>query len=417
MRYYFVAALVLSAGFAGIAKYAGRYFTIFDATLSNLELVLIGSAAFGALMVLFLSMETLRLSRRLASTAAGFEQFETDVARRMANIDTVIRKLSFTTVDEVPEEIRWKMAPENEPRKIIPASRNMPKSARQVSRDPTNGIAELQMAPAQTETNPECEVPGTSKQRSDITAAIRNQQVISWYEPVVTLPERTTRYLDARPYLQETSGEMLSPDEWLSAVRPKSLRAEIGIQMFDQAIALARDLERENRRIGVILRLAWHESSRAENASRLLNLAEASSSHSDRILLEITLPEYIRIDRRCRELIADLRDLGYRFAISKCGDTEYTENAIQSGLFSFVMPDTNLLMSPDQLAMFRRLKFEQQDQQDGQVEIIARSIENEEAAIEMIDQNILLAQGPLFSPARPLRSSVRSGTATDRAIQ
>lgn len=414
MRYYFVAAFVLSAGFAGAAKYAGTYLPAFDTTLSNLELILIGLAAFSALMAVFLSMETLRLSRRLSGTAAGFEQFESDVARRMAGIDTKIHKLNSTTTDEPLEEIRWKMAPEHEPRKIMPASRNMPLGTRQIGGNPVRSLTELPEQPKKMVTNTECAVPGTNKEKSEIAAAVRNKDVVNWYEPVVTLPERTTRYLDAKPYLQLPSGEMLSPGEWMGAVKPKSLRAEIDIQVFDQAIALARDLERESRKIGIILRLAWHETCRVANADRLLNLAKASSSHSDRILLEITQPEFFRIDRRCRDVIAQLRDLGYHFAVSQCDDAEATEKVLQSGLFSFVMPDTNLLMSPDQLAMFRRLKFEQQDLQ---VEIIARSIENEEAAIEMIDQNILLAQGPLFSPARPLKSSTGAGSGSERALQ
>ncbi len=416
MRYYFVAALVLSAVVTGVAKFAGPYFSLFDIEFSNFELALIGAVAFCVLMVLFLSLETRRLNRKLASAAEGLSQFETDLARRMASIDTMITKLNSPANQSAPEEIRWKIAPDNEMRKIVPADRNVPMRSVRESRESHEIADDLPDGPEGMSIDSDNQMPTESKQDVDIAQAVRDGQVVSWYQPVVTLPERTTRYLDARPYLRIPEGGLLAPEEWLGDIKPKSLRAEIDIQMFDQTIALARDLDREDRKIGVILRLAWHETSRPSNVTRFLNLAAASSSVSDRILLEITLPEYFQIDRKCLNLMANLRDLGFQLAISQCGDGEQTENAIQSGFFSYVIPDPVLLMSPDHLAMFKRLKYEPLDEQDIQLEIIARSIENEEAAIEMIDQNILLAQGSLFSPARPLRTDPGIARAADHTI-
>ena len=416
MRYYFLAALVLSAVVTGVAKFAGPYFSLLDIEFSNFELVLIGTFSFCVLMVLFLSLETLRLNRKLANAADGLSQFETDVARRMAAIDTMIVKLNASVSENAPEEIRWKIAPDNEMRKIVPADRNMPMRSVHQSQEQDEIAVGIADRPEIAPTDTESQAPAEPEQNVDVAQAIRDGQVISWYQPVVTLPERTTRYLDARPYLRIPEGGLLAPEEWLGDTKPKSLRAEIDIQMFDQAIALARDLDREDRKIGVILRLAWHETSRPSNVTRFLNLAAASSSVSDRILLEITLSEYFQIDRKCLNVMANLRDLGFQLAISQCSDAEQTEDAIQSGFFSYVIPDPNLLMSPDHLAVFKRLKFEPLDEQDIQLEIIARSIENEEAAIEMIDQNILLAQGSLFSPARPLRIDPGIAPAADHTI-
>ncbi|MEM7464219.1 MAG: EAL domain-containing protein [Pseudomonadota bacterium] len=416
MRYYFVAALILSGVLTGVAKFAGPYISLFDIEFSNLELVLIGTLAFCVLMVLFLSLETLRLNRKLSNAADGLTQFETDMARRMSAIDTMIVNLKSPSKHGAVEEIRWTMAPDNEMRKIVPADRNIPIRSIRQSQENQETKASLPDGPDNTSIDTGNELPTEPKQTVDIAQAVRDGQVISWYQPVVTLPERTTRYLDARPYLHIPEGGLLSPEEWLADVKPKSLRAEIDIQTFDQAIALARDLDREDRKIGVILRLAWHETSRPSNVNRFLNLAAASSSVSDKILLEITLPEYFQIDRKCLNVMANLRELGFQLAISQCGDGEQTEDAIQSGFFSYVIPDPILLMSPDHLAMFKRLKYEPLDEQDIQLEIIARSIENEEAAIEMIDQNILLAQGSLFSPARPLKSDAATIPSADHAM-
>ncbi|MGI9402030.1 MAG: EAL domain-containing protein [Rhizobiaceae bacterium] len=418
MKIYFMAAFALSAGIAGIAKFAGSYISFLDKDFSNPELVLIGLVSWCVFMVFFLSLANSRLNRNLASTTAGFEQFEMDVARRLAGIDTkIVTRKPKTKTDPDPKEIRWKIAPEDARRNIMPDSGETSRKTQSTFTNPTDTSANSQDRTEQRSVKSGHDARKANKQKSDIAKAVRSGQVTSWFEPVVTLPERATRYLDARPYLQLSPNKLLSPDDWLDKARPKSLRTEIDLQMFDQVIALARDLERENRNVGVILRLNWRIASRKENAAKFTNMAEASSNLSNRVLLEITLPEYMQMDLRCRDMIAHLRDLGYSLVLSQCDDVEAVEEAIVSGLFGFVVPDARLLMSPDRLAMFRRSNLEHEKGQERHMEIIARGIENEETAIEMIDHNILLAQGPLFSPARPLKYGVGSKGPSQSVVQ
>jgi EAL domain-containing protein (putative c-di-GMP-specific phosphodiesterase class I) len=207
---------------------------------------------------------------------------------------------------------------------------------------------------------------------------------------------------------------MLAPDQWFDKLKPKALRAKVDLQMLDQAIRLARELEQGNRNCGVIIRLNWRQSGLPGNAEKLLGIASASSGLCDRLLFEVPLPDFSRFDAKSNKLLVALRDLGYQMALSQCGDSGTAERALLTGLFRFVMPDSNLLMSPDRIAMFRLLKIEGPDGRNVPIEIIAKGIENEEAAIEMIDQNILLAQGPLFSPARPLKPIIFDQSETVR---
>jgi EAL domain-containing protein (putative c-di-GMP-specific phosphodiesterase class I) len=389
MRIHIAAALVLSAGISGLAWYYSGRPPILAMAFTGAEIVLLGLATFGFLLAIFATLKARQISQSLAGTIAGFEEFEAELARRLAAIDN----------KDPVGAAAWETAGQNlknglsqaEHSEIPVARHDLPADARSqtVMKDPNAGQ--------------DSECASEDGMKAYIAEAIRNGEVTSWYEPVVMLPERTTRYLEAKPYLPGPSGGMLAPDQWLDQLKPKTLRANVDLQMLDQAIRLARELERGNRNCGVIIRLNWRQSGLPDNAEKLVRVATANSGLCDRLLFDVPLPDFSRFDAKSNKLIATLRDLGYQLALSQCSDTGTVERALLTGQFRFVMPDSNLLMSPDRIAMFRLIKIEGPDGRNVPIEIIAKGIENEEAAIEMIDQNILLAQGPLFSPARPLK--------------
>lgn len=389
MKFHITAAFVLSAGISGLAWYYNGRPPILGMAFTGVEIVLLGLATFGFLLAIFATLKARQISRSLAGTIAGFEEFEAELARRLAAMDNKSRIDGLTS--ETTRQNLQNGSSQSEHGEIPGSRHDLPAEAR------------FQTAIKDSSARPDSDYYSEVGMRAYIAEAIRNGEVTSWYEPVVKLPERTTRFLEAKPYLLGPDGGMLSPDQWLDLLKPRTLRANVDLQMLDQAIRLARELERGNRNCGVIIRLNWRQSGLPDNAEKLLRLATANSGLCDRLLFDVPLPDFARFDAKSNKLIVALRDLGYQLALSQCSDTGTVEKALLTGQFRFVMPDSNLLMSPDRIAMFRLIKIEGPNGRIVPIEIIAKGIENEEAAIEMIDQNILLAQGPLFSPARPLK--------------
>jgi EAL domain-containing protein (putative c-di-GMP-specific phosphodiesterase class I) len=107
--------------------------------------------------------------------------------------------------------------------------------------------------------------------------------------------------------------------------------------------------------------------------------------------------------------------LGFSFALSGGRNLDQVLKTVAAGQFSLItLPHQTILANSFERAGSVAAKLRAAGARD-HIEIAATGIELEETAIELIDCDVMLAQGKLFSDARPLRGKSPSGSGAHSA--
>jgi hypothetical protein len=230
----------------------------------------------------------------------------------------------------------------------------------------------------------------------DMDAAIAEGRFEAWFQPVVTLPQRKTAYLLAVPHLAVSRGPALPREEWARAAARLGRASVADQQTLVQAIKLVRDLRRKGKPCAVI----WHASRATlqdgQRFSEILDLLKANSALRDLVVCEISLSDYRQLKAEETDRLFGLRDAGCRLCLGGCADLVAMAKALKSGIFSLAAVEARAI-----------IEGAAADISTGGLEpgseIIATNVLNEADAIALIDFEIGLALGPLFSPPRPLK--------------
>lgn len=400
----FIAGLVV----AGLIWRFGESIPIQGVSQTDLMLVVL-LAAGGALLVSVLSgLAAASARRRTNRLSRDIEIFEREMTKRLQALES-----------RGPKDQKPAGKADTEAEKRLPvrdgselangqndSSRPNPTVPVLLSGFGTNG--------SEPDRNPEgvaCDA--VQPHQRDIEKALQNGKLAAWFLPIVSLPERATQYLQAIAYLAVGEQEPAAMQNWFSQARRRGLVGEIDAQMLEQCIRLARQLKRSGKKAVVICRVNRDTLSRAEWRKPLLKMLDANTTIHNRLVVEIGLSDFLKLKQEAREQLAEIRQSGYSLLLAECGDLAELRRAAESGLFDLISVDSGLIVAGGAAGGMAHLASVR-EKLGKNAAIIAAGVETEDIAIEMIDNDILLAQGPLFSHARPLKEnlSASQGAAT-----
>lgn len=235
--------------------------------------------------------------------------------------------------------------------------------------------------------------------QAQLEEAVQANAVSAWFQPVVSLPERRPKYLVGFPYLETDTGTPAPPEQWHKAALRAGLGAPIDRQMVLHSIRAARELRRGDKKCGVIWNMGVPLLRDGSAFSEVEGLLKANRALGNSFVCQIECSEYRQLTHAEVEKLYHLRECGFRLGIGTSSDLSALSNALGSGLFSLACIQASVLSSTGASAIRNGSE---------NIELVATAVTDEQTAIALIDHDILLAQGPLFGPVRPLRNPKNS---------
>ena len=242
--------------------------------------------------------------------------------------------------------------------------------------------------------------------------ALERNRIEAWFQPVVSLPGRKTRFFEAIAYLTDEAEDGSPGAQPARAIEPAySSAPEIDRRMLLQSLKLLRELDRTGKHAGVIWRLHETALGDAHAFAGIERILDANSALAEKLVARIDHRDFASLDPAQTDRLHRLRELGFPLAIGNCPDTAKARQAVRTSLFSIVVIDVSRIVASegDERPIHRVIAGEK-----GQpaVEIIASGVGDEQQAMALIDQDVLLAQGDFFSEPRPMRSAATGTSAT-----
>jgi len=249
-----------------------------------------------------------------------------------------------------------------------------------------------------------------------IAAAIDNNRIDLYLQPIVTLPQRKVRYYEALSRLRTEQGDVVPAAEFIEVAEGAGLMPKLDNLLMFRCVQVMRRLQMKNREVGLFCNVSALTLLDAAYFRQFLDFMDANRVLGPSMMLEFTHAAYRSFGPLENEALASLAERGFRFSLDHVNDLHIEPKDLADRGFRFVKVPAKLLLS--------RIGGAQSDIHPADladllarsgIDLIAERIENESMVVDLLDYDVRFGQGFLFSPPRPVRAEALQGTTSDLA--
>ncbi len=249
-----------------------------------------------------------------------------------------------------------------------------------------------------------------------VMEAFESDRIELHLQPVVSLPQRKSRFYEVLARLRLADDTILVPAEFLPLLEKSGHVADFDRKVLTRAAGIARHLvgRGSDARVSCNLSPASLEGGILRAAGRV---AEAYPDVADRLVLELSQRCWRALDADTAGTIALLRQKGLTFALDRAADLRLDPLALAERGVSYVKLPVELLLRPptgggldiavsDLATVLTRAG----------IRLVAERVEREQDVPNLIDLDVPLAQGFVFAPPRAIRPEVLAPGAVPAAV-
>jgi len=248
-----------------------------------------------------------------------------------------------------------------------------------------------------------------------IRAALAENRVDLYLQPIVALPQRKTLYYESFSRLRDATGRVMMPAEYLGVAEPCGLVTAIDNLLLFRCVQIVRRLARQDRKIGIFCNVSMASLADESFFPQFLELLAANRDLAGSLIFELGQAAFDARGSIEARNMGKLADLGFRFSVDKVtdldldlqdlsrSDVKFLKVAAQPLLDQLEERDGRLVIAalPDLAAE----DFAQLTARYG-VEIIVEKVESERQVAEILDLGVAFGQGHLFGEPRAIKDQV-----------
>ncbi|WP_422375030.1 EAL domain-containing protein [Roseibium sp.] len=293
-----------------------------------------------------------------------------------------------------------------------PAHLNAPRQD-YVGRDPhRDGASEL-AAPAHEDPvlapAPQANRPNMAM-RELITSALNANRVELHLQPIVTLPQRQVKYYEAFTRLRDVEGNLIDAAAFLPEAVMSGQVARIDNLLLFRSIQVVRRLTSRNRNAILFCNISTVSLADETFFPGFLEFVKDNQNFADVLVFEFAQDDVAAMGALELESLSALYDLGFRFSVDRISDMKMDFNSLAGRGFKFGKLNADYLIGRREAkhGHIHPSDFGDLLQRYG-MQLITDHVETESQVLELLDYDVTLAQGTLFSPPRPVRAEVLQG--------
>jgi cyclic-di-GMP phosphodiesterase TipF (flagellum assembly factor) len=236
-----------------------------------------------------------------------------------------------------------------------------------------------------------------------VRAAVDENRVDIYLQPLVSLPQRKVRYYEAVTRLRDDKDHVLAAEDFIGVAEAAGLIGRIDHMVMLRCVQVLRRLMVRNKEVGVFCNVAASTLGNTAMFSQCLDFLDANRALAPSFVLEFKQATFRNLGQTETEHLAALAQRGYRFSIDHVTDLRFEPRDLADRGVRFIKVTASLLLDPKQSGS----DIHPSDLSDllGRfgIDLIAEKIEGERAVVDLLDYDVRFGQGFLFAPPRPLR--------------
>jgi cyclic-di-GMP phosphodiesterase, flagellum assembly factor TipF len=237
-----------------------------------------------------------------------------------------------------------------------------------------------------------------------VKAAVEENRIDIFLQPMVTLPQRKVRFYEAVTRLRDDKDQLLAADDFIAVAETSGLIGRIDHAVMLKCVQVLRRLMVRNKDVGVFCNVAASTLGNTAMFAQCLDFLEANRALAPSFVLEFKQATFRNLGPTETEHLAALAQRGFRFSIDHVSDLRIEPRELADRGVRFIKVPAALLLDQRQNPAS---DIHPSDLSDllGRfgIDLIAERIEGERAVVDLLDYDVRFGQGFLFAPPRPLR--------------
>jgi cyclic-di-GMP phosphodiesterase TipF (flagellum assembly factor) len=243
-----------------------------------------------------------------------------------------------------------------------------------------------------------------------VRAAVEENRIDIYLQPMVTLPQRKVRYYEAVTRLRDDKDQILVAEDFIGIAEAAGLIGRIDNMVMLRCVQVLRRLMVRNKDVGIFCNVSATTLGNSANFAQCLDFLDANRALAPSFVLEFKQSTFRKLGPIETDHLAALAQRGYRFSMDHVNDLRIEPRELADRGVRFIKVPASLLLDPKQMSAS---DIHPSDMSDllGRfgIDLIAERIEGERAVVDLLDYDVRFGQGFLFAPPRPLRPEGAAG--------
>jgi len=240
-----------------------------------------------------------------------------------------------------------------------------------------------------------------------IRASLDENRVDLYLQPIVTLPQRKTRYYEALSRLRDDTGKIIMPDAYMKIAEPAGMMPMIDNILLFRCVHVMRKMVERNREVGVFCNVSTLTLLDSEFFPQFIDYMKHNQDLAGSLIFEFGQATIGASGPLEFESLKALADLGFTFSMDKVERLDVDFQVLADMNFRYFKVPADMFLSDLDRAGSPILAedFPELLTRSG-ITLIVEKIEDERSVVNLLDYDIKFGQGYHFSEPRPVRGDI-----------
>ncbi|MDX1485929.1 MAG: EAL domain-containing protein [Alphaproteobacteria bacterium] len=259
---------------------------------------------------------------------------------------------------------------------------------------------------------------------------LRKERVDLYLQPIVSLPQRRTRFYECFSRIRTEDGVVISPDQYMEVAKREGLIGAIDNMLLFRCVQLVRKVQSRNQKEAFFCNISANTLKDGAFFDDFVGFMAANKGLANNLIFEFSQTDLDTHRREIGEYATRLGQLGFSFSLDHIEDLAKLDFKVLAALgFRFLKVDVERLLEVPMMAESERAPdaaMAGAEAGDGAgvdtvvgvdiamlkrtldlhgIDLVVEKIEQEDDLLELLDYRIDFGQGFLFGEPRLSRSA------------
>ena len=237
--------------------------------------------------------------------------------------------------------------------------------------------------------------------------AVEEHRIVFHIEPVVLLPQRRPYGYDLVPRLVLEEGDFADRVDFLPRRGGDDLIAKLEADGIDEAVVIARRARTSGSPITLFVPISRASLGSARAVEVILAALDANRAIVSSLLFAISYADFKLLTARERASLAAIGKMGVGLSMVGTTSLRFDYAELQGLGFRTIRVDaTRFLRQPDSFTDFHAADIAAYGRRFG-IELVATGVIDEQQLLNLFEDGVTLAQGPLIAGPGPVRPDLQ----------